>query len=128
MIRCLLVTGDKAVRDSVKVGLEQTQAYEVDVVENNWALDAAKNNEYAAVVCECQLSDGRDGLELLSDIRGLLPDASFLLISRTRTQSRYLSREKQTLGINGFIQIPIEPAEFFRSVIRLAEKIQAEAA
>ena len=127
MLRCLLITADRAVRDAVKVGLEQTQAHEVDVVEDQWALEAVRNGGYQIVLCECTLSDGRDGVELLSEMRTQLPDAAFLLITRTRTQSRYLARERQTLGISAFVQVPIEPVEFFRAIMRVSDRLATTA-
>ena len=127
MLNCLLVTGDKTVRDAVKVGLEQTQNFDVQIVEEQWAAEVSRNKEFDAVICECTLTDGRDGVELLGEVRESQPDAAFVLITRTRTQSRYLARERQTLGITGFIQVPIEPVEFFRAVMRLTERIHTSA-
>lgn len=127
MLRCLLITNDRAVRDAIQVGLEQTQGHEVDVVEDTWAAEAARNGQYDMVLCECTLSDGRDGVELLGELRSLLPDAALLLITRTRTQSRYLARERQSLGISAFIQVPIEPVEFFRAITRVSDRVGATA-
>ena len=127
MIRSLLITNDKSVRDVVKVGLEQTQNHEVTVVEDGWALEAVKNATYHLILCESTLSDGRDGVELLTQIRTFVPEATFMLITRTRTQSRYLARERQSLGIAAFVQIPIEPVEFFRAVGRVSERVATTA-
>ena len=124
MLRCLLVTADAVVRDMVKVGLEQTQLVDVEFVEDAWALEMAKSEPFEIVIAEYSLADGSDGVELLAQIRSELPDAELLLITRTRTQSRYLAREKQTLGIYGFVHVPIDPVEFFRTIARLLDRIQ----
>lgn len=127
MLRCLLITNDRSVRDTLQVGLEQTQSHTVDVVEDTWAVEAARNNPYDIVLCECTLSDGRDGVELLGELRQMMPDAALLLITRTRTQSRYLARERQSLGISAFVQVPIEPVEFFRAITRVSDRIATTA-
>jgi CheY-like chemotaxis protein len=127
MIRSLLITADKAIRDVVKIGLEQTQNHEVTVVEDNWALETVKSAGFDLVLCESTLSDGRDGVDLLTQIRTYLPEAAFMLITRTRTQSRYLARERQSLGISAFVQIPIEPVDFFRAIGRVSERVGATA-
>jgi DNA-binding NarL/FixJ family response regulator len=128
MIRCLLITPERTVRDQIRVGLEQTQAFEIEWVSDDCAVEAVRTNDYDAVICDTSLADGGDGLELVGELRPILPDATFMLITRTRTQSRYLSRERQSLGVAGFLQVPIEPVDFFRSVARLAERLQAAAA
>jgi DNA-binding response OmpR family regulator len=78
MIPCLLVTADTAVRDVLKVGLDQTGAFQVDVAEDQWAVEMAKSKAYRVVVADASLSDGSDGLELLRKVREVSHDAELL--------------------------------------------------
>lgn len=123
MIQCLVVTGDPAARDIVRAGLEETQAFEVDAAEDAWALDMAETRPYRVIVADGTLADGADGLELLRKMRERLPSAELLLITRNRNQARYQSRDKQHLGLYGYIHLPVEPVEFFRTTSRLLERL-----
>ncbi len=123
MIRCLLVTGDKSARDVIKVGLDQTSSFEVDVSEDSWAVEMAKAKHYQVVIADSTLSDGADGLDLLRQIRDVLSDAELLLVARSKTQSRYLTRDKQELGIYAFLHYPVEPLDFFKVIGRLLERL-----
>ncbi len=122
MIQCLLVSGDTTVRDIVRVGLEQTQAFEVETAEDRWALQLCRATPYDVVVADTTLGDGSDGVELLRQVREICPGAEFMLITRSKTQSRYLSRDKQEINIASFLTVPITATEFFRSVKRLMER------
>ena len=123
MLPCLLITSDTAVRDTVKVGLDQTGTLEVDVSEDQWAVEMARTRPYRVVIADTALADGTDGFDLLRRIREVSPRAELLLVTRNRNQSRHLSRDKQQLGLCGFIHVPVEPTEFFRTVGRLLERL-----
>lgn len=123
MIQCLLVAGDKPARDTIKVGLDQTGAFHVDAADDVWAVEMAKAKKYQVVIADTSLADGSDGLELLRKIREALPDAELLLIARNKGQSRYLTRDKQQLGIYAFLHIPVETLDFFKTIGRLLERL-----
>ena len=122
MIQCLLVAGDKPARDTIKVGLDQTGSFEVDTVDDVWAVEMAKAKAYEVVIADTALADGTDGLELLRRIRAVLPSAELLMIARNKGQSRYLTQDKQQLGIYAFLQFPVEKLEFFKTIARLLER------
>ena len=123
MIQCLLVAGDKPASDTIKVGLDQTGAFEVDTAEDQWAEEMAKAKTYQVVIADTTLADGSDGLELLRKVRTALPSAELLMIARNKGQSRYLTQDKQALGIYAFLQFPIEKVEFFKTLARLVERV-----
>ncbi|MCE9635669.1 MAG: response regulator [Planctomycetes bacterium] len=125
MIPCLLVTADTAIRDVLKVGLDQTGAFHVDVAEDQWAIEMARSKPYRVVIADTSLSDGSDGLELLRRVREVAADAELLFIARNRNQSRHLGRDKQQLGLYGFIHVPVEPIEYYRLLARLLERVGA---
>ena len=123
MIQCLLVAGEKQARDTVKVGLDQTGAFEVDTAEDGWALEMVKAKAYQVVIADSALADGSDGLELLRHVREALPEAELLLIARSKVQSRYITRDKQKLGIYALVPYPIETLEFFKTLARLVDRL-----
>lgn len=124
MIPCLLVTADPIARDLVKVGLEQTQAFEVDVAEDAWAVEMARSKVYRVAIVDAELA-AADGLEILRQIREVRGDAELLLIARNRNQTRHLLRDKQQLALYGFVYLPVDPLEFFKMTARLLERIGA---
>lgn len=123
MIPCLLVTADTAVRDVLKTGLDQTGGFAVDVAEDQWAVEMARSKPYRVVIADTSLADGSDGLELLRKIREVSQDAELLYIARNRNQSRHLNRDKQALGLYGFVHVPVDPLEYFRTLARLLERL-----
>lgn len=123
MIRCLLVTGDQSVRDLVKAGLDQTQSFAVDFAQDSWARELVRSTDYRVVIADGTLADGSEGVELLAEVRRILPDSELVLLTRSRTQSRYLAREKQSVGIHAFLQIPVEPRAFFKAIGGLVKKV-----
>jgi len=122
VIQCLVVTGDPAARDVVRTGLEQTQACQVDVAEDGWALDMTETKAYRVIIADGTLADGADGLDLLRKIRERLPEAELLLVTRNRNQARYLARDKQQLGLSGYIHLPVDAGEFFKTIARVLER------
>jgi DNA-binding NtrC family response regulator len=128
MIRCLLVAGDKEARDIIKVGLEQTGAFEIETAEDAWAFEMVKTTPYRVVVVDTTLADGGDGIELLRKVREALPQAEILLISRAETQSRTVGKDKKEFGVYAFIPFPVEATEFFKTIARLIDRLNAGAA
>jgi DNA-binding NtrC family response regulator len=128
MIRCLLVAGDKEARDIIKVGLEQTGAFEIETAEDAWAFEMVKTTPYRVVVVDTTLADGGDGIELLRKVREALPQAEILLISRAETQSRTAGKDKKEFGVYAFIPFPVEATEFFKTIARLIDRLNAGAA
>ena len=128
MIRCLLVAGEKQARDTIRVGLDQTNAFEVDTAEDQWAVEMAKAKSYQVVIADSTLGDGTDGLEFLAKIRDVLPEAELLLIGRSKVQSRYVTRDKQKLGIYALLQFPLETLDFFKTIARLLDRLAASPA
>lgn len=123
MIPCLLVAGEKQARDAVKVGLDQTGAFQVDVAEDAWAVEIAKTKPYQVVVADTTLGDGTDGLDFLAKVREVLPEAELLLVARSKVQGRLVTRDKQKLGIYALIQFPVETLDFFKTIGRLLDRL-----
>jgi len=127
MIRCLLVTGDKAVRDIVKVGLDQMGGFAVDTAEDAWAFEMIRAKTYAVVVADTTLADGGDGIELLRTVRTSLPDAELLLVARDADRAAK-ARDKQEFGVYSFLSYPVDAGEFYKTIARLAERVASRSA
>jgi DNA-binding NtrC family response regulator len=125
MIPCLLVAGEKQARDTIRVGLDQTNAFEVDTADDQWAVEMTKAKTYQVVIADSTLADGTDGLEFLAKIREVLPEAELLLIGRSKVQNRYVTRDKQKLGIYALLQFPLETLDFFKTIARLLDRLAA---
>jgi DNA-binding NtrC family response regulator len=123
MIPCLLVTAEKQARDVIKVGLDQAGAFEVDVAEDSWALEMVRAKPYQVVIADGSLGDGADGLEFLTRVREILPHAEVLLISRSKGQAKYAGRDRQKLGVYAYVQFPLEPLDFFKTLGRLVDRM-----
>ncbi len=127
MIQCLLVTSDPQVRDTVKVGLEQMSAFQVDVADDRWAIETARAKRYQVVVSDTTLADGTDGLEVLRGAREALPSAELLLVVRDKGHARELAKDKQELGLYAFVTFPVDALEFFRTFARLVARLSTPA-
>ena len=123
MIPCLLVAGDRQVRDVVKVGLDQTGAFALDLAEDVWAIEMVKSRRYQVVIADSTLADGADGLDFLTEVREALPEAELLLVARGKAGGRLASRDKQKLGVYAAIAFPVDPVEFFRTLGRLLDRL-----
>lgn len=122
MIPCLLVTGDRVARDIVKTGLDQAQAFDVEVHTDAWALDLAREHTLGLVIADTSLGDGSDGIAFLRSVRELQPDAELWLITRGKNQGRYLAKDKSELGITTLLNLPLDATEFFRAVKKTIER------
>jgi DNA-binding NtrC family response regulator len=125
MIKCLLIAGDKEARDVMKVGLEQAGAFEIETAEDAWAFEMVKTKPYQVVVVDTTLADGGDGFELLRRVREALPQAEILLVSRAENQSRVAGKDKKEFGVYAFVQYPVETLEFFKTIARLVDRLNA---
>ena len=128
MFRCLLVTGDKAVRDIVKVGLEQVGGFAVDTAEDAWAFEMVRAKTYQLVVADTTLADGGDGMELLRTVRETLPDAELLLVCRDAADRAAKARDKAEFSVYSFLAHPIDAGDFFKTIARLVDRFSTRPA
>jgi DNA-binding NtrC family response regulator len=128
MMNCLIVSGDREARDLIKVGLEQTGVFEVETAEDGWGFEAVKTKPFRVVVVDTALADGGDGIELLRRVREAQPQSELLLVSRDKGDGRPQGRDKQAFGVYAFIPFPIDATEFFKTIARLVDRLNAGAA
>lgn len=68
--RCLVVDDMPDVRVSISGMLRVFGVHHIDAVANgDQAIEACNNNEYHLVVCDYNLGDGRDGQQILEELR-----------------------------------------------------------
>ncbi len=119
MLRCLIVTGDKPVRDAIHVGLQPLQQCEISTAEGRWVLQGLREDPIDLVIADARLGDGTDGTEFLREVRELQPDARLMLIAHGKAGSRLSGRERDEIGLCGVVRVPITTSEFFRNIARV---------
>lgn len=124
MVSCLIVTGDKPARDSIRVGLEQLQSFEIETADGEWARELVRTRVFDLVVADTQLGDGSDGIEFLREAKQELPDALFALITHGKS-ARIGSREREGIDLAAVFRVPVSTTEFFRAVNRLMDRLGA---
>lgn len=104
--RILLIEDDDSLRDVLRSVLEHEQ-YVVDAYSNGeGALDALGKNSYALILCDFKLP-GKNGLELLKDVREHSKSVPFLIM--TAYGSIEIAVEAMKYGANDFLCKPFEP-------------------
>jgi DNA-binding response OmpR family regulator len=124
MLSCLIVTGDKPARDSLRVGFEQLQGFEIETADGGWARELVRTHVYDLIIADTQLGDGSDGLDFLRAAKKELPDAQMALITHGKS-GRIGSRERSGLDLAAVFRVPVTTTEFFSAVSRLLERIGA---
>ena len=117
----LVAENDKLSRDQAVVGLENFEAFEVDVAMGMSALDMIRQKEYAFVLIGMNPGD-QTGPDLLGAIRER-DSALDILVMAGDIIAKNMQREKVNSNIFGFIQKPIDPLGFHQTVNRLKMRI-----
>ena len=120
-MKVLLVEADHAVRDSLKVALQQFDGTSVDMAEDAWALELARSNAYDMVMISDTLRDRGDGIRLLQDLRagGLMGPA--ILLSRDRGGEGIKDREKVDAAV--VLTVPPDTVEVFRAIVQAQDRL-----
>ena len=115
----LVIDDEKYVCTSCDKLLSQA-GYKVDTnINPEKGFHQALMNHYDAIVLDLKLGE-KDGIELLSDIRGKKPDVPVVIITGYPTQESRQQSEK--LGVSDYILKPFEPDEFLNSLKRATYK------
>ncbi|MDG1097867.1 MAG: sigma-54 dependent transcriptional regulator [Bacteroidia bacterium] len=103
MAHILVIDDEKAIRDTLKEILEY-EKFNVDVAEDGKkGLAMLQKDEYDAVLCDVKMP-GIDGMELLDQAQGLVPDVPIIMISGHGTIE--LAIEATRKGAYDFISKP----------------------
>ena len=125
MLRCLIVTGDKQVRDTILVGLQQIHACETATATDRWALQIVRDEPVDVVIADARLEDGTAGMDFLRDVRDAQPGAQLVLVAHGKAGARVSGRDRDELDIAAVIRVPITTSEFFRSMSRVMSRVGA---
>jgi len=121
-MKVLLVEADHAVRDILKVALQQFDGSSVDMAEDSWALELARSNAYDMLVISDTLQEPGDGIKLLQDLRagGLMGPA--ILLSRDRGEASGL-RKREAVDVAQVLTVPPDTVEIFKAVVAAQDRM-----
>lgn len=122
MLECLIISSDKAARDTVEVGLEETSAFTVTCVDGHLARKTVGSKHHDLVVVDEQLGPKDDGVAFVEEVKESVPRTHFLLMAR---ETRRGMRKGPARLFDGTIRIPAEPDAFFALIARVIERMNA---
>ena len=123
MMKALLIEGDPKNRDLIRTGIDQFEAFQVDLAVDEWGVEMAREKPYDLILVDLELPNGSDGMKVVKDIREFDQNAEIILITRGRT-SKLLSKEKQNSNLFGLLPVPIEEVSFFKLLSRARDRIE----
>ena len=124
MIKVLLIESDSANRDIIKVGLSEFQVFEVDHAVDEQAVEMAEDGQYDLVIANVELAERQDGLQIIRRIREICPAAEIIALARGKS-SRLLAKEKTASSLSATIPIPIDAADFYKTIARVKQRIES---
>ena len=124
-MRVLIVEKDHSVRDRVKVALQQFDGVAVDLAEDGWALELAKENQYDLLVITDRLEVPGDGIALLKDLRTGGLAAPALLLSRDRGD---VSIARELHNVATVLTVPPDTVEIFKCIVTVQQRMNAKPA
>jgi two-component system nitrogen regulation response regulator NtrX len=102
----LVVDDEKSVRDAIKLILEY-EKYTVDVAENgSKAIEACRGNSYDAVLLDIKMPTGKDGIEVLRDLKQINAGVPVIMISGHGTFETAVEATK--LGAYDYLPKPLD--------------------
>jgi len=115
----LIVDGERARLDSLRDILE-TVGYGVTIADSaQKALNVVNPNTHKLVFINLYLPD-LGGIELLRELRPILPNASSVLL--TETQDIIAEHEGRNLGVHRWLYLPVRPEEIIRCAAEVLEQ------
>ena len=120
-MKVLLVEADHAIRDRVKVAVQQFDGASVDTAEDAWALELARSNAYEMLVISDQLQEPGDGIKLLQALRsdGFMGPA--ILLSRGREGGEIKDRE--AVNVSAVLTVPPDTVEIFKALVAAQDRL-----
>jgi DNA-binding NtrC family response regulator len=117
----LVAENDKITRDQAVVGLENFDAFKVDVSKGMSALDMIRQKDYAFVLIGINPGDNT-GTDLLRDIREKDSNLDVIVVA-SEIICKNMTREKIHTNIFAFIKKPIDPLVYHQTINRLRLRI-----
>jgi DNA-binding NtrC family response regulator len=106
MLTILVADDEKSVRDSIKMILEY-EKFEIVFAENGAkAIEAFKENQVHAVLIDIKMPPGKDGIEVLKEMKEIRPDIPVIMISGHGTFETAVEATK--LGAFDYLPKPLD--------------------
>ena len=121
MLECLIISSDKAARDTVMVGLAESSAFGITCVDGYLARKQLGAKTYDLVVVDEELGPKDDWIKFIEEVKQDLPGTRFLLMAR---ETRRGMRKGPPRLVEGTIRLPVEPDTFFALIARVIERLQ----
>jgi DNA-binding NtrC family response regulator len=113
----LVVDDEEVMRESLAAWLRE-DGYSVDTaVCGRDAVEQARQREYAIYFVDLKMPGGMDGIETMTAIRGLHPDASIIIVTAYATVDTAITAMKE--GAQEYIVKPCNPEEISLLVERI---------
>jgi len=125
MIKVLLIESDPKTRDIIRVGLDNFQVFEVDLADDTWGVDMAKEKKYDLVIVDLELAGGADGMNVVHQIREFDEDTEIILVTKGKS-SRLLSKEKAASNLFALLSTPVNELSFCKMISRVRDRIEAK--
>jgi DNA-binding NtrC family response regulator len=114
----LLVDDDAWIRDSMSICLGCEGCRVTTAKTAREGLDVLRQGGIDILICDYQLPD-RDGLDLLREAKGVVPEVPMILI--TAFGSRQLYAQAADIGVDIFIDKPFNSQTIEHAIARLLE-------
>ncbi len=124
-MKVLLVEKDHSIRDRIKVAFQQFDGTTVDVAEDSWALELAKENEYDLLVITDRLEAPGDGIALLKELRTGGTAAPAILLSRDRGE---VSIARELPNVSTVLTVPPDTVEIFKAIVTVHQRAASKPA
>jgi DNA-binding NtrC family response regulator len=116
----LLVEKDPLVRDQVKVGLQQYPEFVVTVGQGHAGINEMRGRHFDCVFLGVDPRE-KDTVKLMHHLRSFDTSTELFVMTASRNV-KDMAVDKTKFNIHSFLQVPIEPREFFGLLGRFVER------
>jgi len=116
----LLVEKDPLVRDQVKVGLQQYPEFVVTVGQGHAGINEMRGRHFDCVFLGVDPRE-KDTVKLMQHLRSFDTSTEVFVMTEARNV-KDMAVDKSKYNIHSFLQVPVEPREFFGLLGRFVER------
>ena len=122
-LEILVVESDKVLRDHIKAGLQSFQRFVVTFAEGYPGINQVRQKTFDYVMLGVPSVDS-EAMHLLKSLREFDRDTEAVVLTAHKV-AKTMTPEKSRLNIFAFIDVPIDAAQFFRTVSRFKRRERA---
>ena len=122
-LEILVVESDKALRDHIKAGLQSFQRFVVTFAEGYPGINQVRQKTFDYILLGVPAADS-EGMQLLRALREFDRDTEAVVLTAHKV-AKTMASEKSRLNIFAFIDVPVDVAQFFRTVSRFKKRERA---